>query len=173
MKKKKKRARPGDREHRDTERQIRMIFAFPAIVSVVLMLLTARNIIQRNPSLFPAAGGAEEKEETKTGSADLADFHYQVPEEWRFPNGTTEPGTFEIENPADNPYTMQIILKERGEEELYRSPVLNKGEKISGLVLNRALPKGETPVNAQIVAGEPGTGRELGQMSMEIIIEVP
>ena len=173
MKKKKKRAELKDQEIRETERQIRIIFAFPAIVSIVLMLLAARNIIQRNPTLLPASGGQEVKEKTKTGRADLANFRYQIPEEWSFPDGTTKPGAFEIENPADNPYTMQVILKERGGEELYRSPALNPGEKISGLLLNKSLPKGETATNAQIVAGEPGTGRELGQMSMEVKIEVP
>ena len=172
MKKKKKRAQHKDRELWETERQIRIIFAFPAIVSIVLMLLAARNIIQRNPSLFPVSGMQEVKEGAKRGSTDLSDFRYQVPEEWDFPNGTTEPGAFEIENPADNPYTMQIIVNGPGGEELYCSPVLNPGEKISALLLNKKLPKGETPANAQIAAGETEEGRELGQVSMEVTIKV-
>lgn len=173
MKNKKKRALPVDREIRATEKQIKIIYAIPAIVTIILMLLAVRNIIQRNPTLLPTSGGREAKEETKTGSANLADFQYKIPEKWSFPNGTTEPGAFEIENPADNPYTMQIVLSGPGGDKLYHSPVLNSGEKISGLLLNKALPKGETAANAQIVAGEPGTGRELGQVSMEVKIEVP
>lgn len=171
----KNKKRNNKKEVWEAEKEIRIIFAFPMIVTIVLAVLVMRNICQRNPSVFPFPGQLELKEETKTksGNTDLTDFRYEVPVEWNFPGGTVKPGTFEIQNPADNPYTLQVILKEKGGEELYRSPTLKPGEKVSDIPLNKSLPKGETPASVRIVAGEQGTGRELGQMSIAVNIIVP
>ena len=155
-------------------REEKLILAFPVIVSIVIIILAARNIYQRNPSLFRPTGKEAVKEQGEEARSDLTDLKYEIPEKITYPKGSTNPGSFQIKNPSDNPYTIQVILTQKAtQEELYRSPKLKPGEKVSGIPLKKELPKGTKAGTAVILASDSMTGKELGQVSLEVTIEVP
>lgn len=117
----------------------------------------------------------EQVKEQLKNQGNLSDFHFRVSGQGEFPKGTKSAGNLFIENPADNHYKMQVIIKsEKTGEELYCSKVLSPGENESSFALKKALPKGEQRAAAYIRALEgSGEAQKLaGEVTAEIYLEV-
>lgn len=163
-------------------REEKSLKIFLLLITLAVTAAVGRNIYQRN-YLFDENAKTLNKDslykdrvkEQLQGRAELSDFHFRVSGEGKFPEGTKKAGSLFIENPVDNPYRMQVTIKEKKTgEELYESPVLKPGKNVSGFKLNKALSKGNHEAAAYIKALEK-TGKsntELGEFTVDIYLEV-
>lgn len=89
-----------------------------------------------------------------------------------FQDGKSE-GSIGIENVADNRYYCRVILRKDDDGSiLYSSDGLKPGQYIDKIKLEKDLPAGEYPCTAQIIATDPETLDDIGQVHVEISVIV-
>lgn len=168
------------RRRRKRSREERCIKIFLLLITLAVTAAVGRNIYQRNyqfdenaKTLKKDSLYKEQAKEQLQGRADLSDFHFRVSGEGKFPEGTKKAGDLFIENPVDNPYRMQVTIKEKKTgEELYKSPVLKPGKNVSGFTLKKELSKGNQQAVAYIEAIEGSGEKALGEVTAEITLKV-
>lgn len=149
-----------------------IVTAFPVVVAIVVLFFGLRNFNVHHPGVLPFDPGGNTAG-FESGGGNLSDLRYHVSSRARYENGSLNPGDFRIENPSDNPYTIQVSLTDMESGELlYNSPTLMPGESLTDIPLSSDLPSGSYKASANIIAGDPNTGQELGQIASEVTIEV-
>ena len=166
---------------RATGREEKALKLFLLLLTIIVAAAIAYNLYERSQydgkatALNKESIYREQVKEQLQEKADLSGFHFRVSALGRFPDGTRKPGDMFIENPADNQYRMQVIIKEKKTgEELYKSPVLAPGRNVSRFALKKDLPKGTCEAIAYIEAIE-GSGenqKRAGRVTSDIRLKV-
>ena len=171
-----------EKKKRSRRREQLVLKIFLIVVTVAVAAAIGRNMYQRSQffdkNAKPLSGSSlygEKAKEQLQNKADLSDFRFRVSGEGEFPEGTRKAGNLFIENPVDNPYRLQVTIKEKKTgEELYRSPLLEPGENVSAFPLKKELPKGkqEAVAGIQAFAKESGNEKALGEITADIHLKV-
>lgn len=89
-----------------------------------------------------------------------------------FQDGKSE-GSLGIENVPENQYYCRVVLRRDDDDSvLYESKGMKPGQYIDKIKLKKQLPAGEYPCTAQIVATDPETLDDIGQVHVKISVIV-
>lgn len=88
-----------------------------------------------------------------------------------FEDGESE-GSLGIENVPQNRYYCRVVLRKEDDSILYESEGLKPGQYIDKIKLKQALPSGTYPCTAQIIATDPESLDDIGQVQVEVEVVV-
>lgn len=110
--------------------------------------------------------------ETLQEYADQDNFQLQVATTWNFETAASEAEGM-ITNPDDNGYktAVTVTLDESGEE-VYRSDILEPGERVRYVTLSLTLEKGSYPATVMFAILDLHSGEQIGKVAAQIEIKV-
>lgn len=156
-----------------------IIIALLFLAAIILIWFSFKTITVDNSTPLPSASAKDERaqksnpgffEKIKPKNSE-GEFTYKISTSPKFKG--SESGNLSISNPNvnNNPMAVEIAIKDT-EKVVFRSGIINIGEKIENVALDVALPSGKYECTAYICALDPNTCDLLDFLEQPITIEV-